>query len=174
MVTVALVLALFWTAVAQENSSADAAKSHGAAMRLSLFGTLGPMLIGAALTPGSEGNIEEIAVFTLAGMAFGPGLGHAYAGNSRRFLLGAGIRAVALAGAVGATASSYDTGDATAFAYGGGVALAVYLASAVYDIATTGKSVDKYNDKHGLTHVTLSTTYLADQDTPGLVVAWHL
>jgi hypothetical protein len=101
------------------------------------------------------------------GLIFGPSAGHFYAHSYGRGWAGAGIRAlsgfIVTGGAV-----------ATAFSNSGGVVVLVvlggvtYLSSAIYDIATVGKSVEKYNNKHGLTNFQINPTYFSQEKAVGV------
>jgi hypothetical protein len=145
-------------------------KSKGTAVRWSLGATFAPVVIGGltALSgvSGSGDDDNTAIIFGLGigsvGLIFGPSAGHFYAHKCGRGWVGAGIRALSgfvVMGGAGATTFS-NSGGAIVFVVFGGV---IYLSSAIYDIATIGKSVEKYNNKHGLVNLQITPTYSSQE-----------
>jgi len=152
-----------------------APKSKGTAVRWSLGATFAPVVIGGLIAlsgvSGSGDDDNAPIIFGLgiswAGLIFGPSAGHFYAHKCGRGWAGAGIRALSgfvVMGGAGATTFS-NSGGAIVFVVFGGV---IYLSSAIYDIATVGKSIKEYNTKHGLTYFQISPSYCSKEKTVGL------
>ncbi len=81
-------------ALAAQEPEPYEAKSPEVARRRSILGTVVPIAAGFA--------IDEAALLVFVGPLLGPVLGYVYAGEARRGMAQAGIRAVVLAGTVGA------------------------------------------------------------------------
>ena len=82
-------------------------KSPGTATGLSFAGLVVPIGISAmVLSSGSGGGSGDVGlgVLIVAGTILGPGLGHAYAGESGRFWRGAGLRTLSWGAMIGAAA----------------------------------------------------------------------
>ena len=161
------------TAVAAQQSPQEKPKSPEKAAGLSLLGTLVP--VGAGLAIMSAGDTENGggaaglgATCVLGGVLVGPGLGHSYAGNGDRLLVGLGLRALGLAGATTAVALSWDNPDSGAAALGFGAGMLLVVVSAIYDIATADDAAVNYNKRHGLSGLSVSPTYFANQKACGL------
>ena len=142
------------TAFGQE--SAPKTKTTGKALGYSLGATFIPAVVGAlslqvAADRGEYGSPMLVAGYVIgsAGLVFGPGAGHWYAGNSKRFWTGSGFRSLCgLAFYYGAWATADDSQSHTLEAeslIGGAVGMAVMT---VYDIATVGGSVRAHNQEH--------------------------
>ncbi|MGE5176200.1 MAG: hypothetical protein ACM3JJ_07455 [Hyphomicrobiales bacterium] len=135
------------------NDSIPGLHSPTTATLLSTVFTVVPAVAGIVITNGegrSNGPDQGAGgplLFTGAYL-FGPAVGHFYAGRSGRAFVGIGVRAAALAAATGAVAASWDNGSDTSGAETVGlVALGVGVVSAVYDVATAGKSAKIKNDE---------------------------
>ncbi|MGD8921986.1 MAG: hypothetical protein PVH24_01975 [Candidatus Zixiibacteriota bacterium] len=146
-IVVILSVVAFGSASADNNSTPDP-KEASAAIMLSLGGTLFLPIVG-------------------------PGLGHIYAHNMGQFYLGTVLRSLAVGLIVtGGIANSVSWGDADSradMAITMGVVL--YLGSSVFDIATAGKSANRYNRKHGLAGIDISPTYFASRKAFGVQVS---
>mgnify|MGYP001826636430 FL=1 len=149
-------------------------KSPGTATGLAVGGLLVPaaFMTYLATSDGSGGGAGAgAAIFMFGGTIFGPGLGHAYAGDSGRFWKGAGLRTLAWGGFIGALAASWDNPDASgagAIAVG---SMALYLVSAVSDIVTADDSVRRYNERVEASRVSLRPTWQPQDEAVGLQVA---
>lgn len=75
-------------------ASVSGAASEAVAFHASLWGTVVPLAAGIALAGTDATDPDGLPAFLLiaGGAAFGPSLGHFYAGNVRRGMTGAGIR----------------------------------------------------------------------------------
>ena len=186
MRTLLLVVALLGsTAAAAEPAPTPAPKSPVTALWLSL-GTsaagLGLVLVGAdaGIRPQAYGQARgiELPLAAVGGAALlvGPSLGSAYAGRfwnggTALRLAGVGIGAAGLALAVQPSRGpegALNVGPY--FLLGGGAA--VYLAGAVYEIATTPRAVRRYNRR--TLELSLSPAPLATPGgriAPGLALA---
>ena len=165
---------------ANHDDSQLAPKSKKTALTYSLAGTLIPVTAGAVIFFGwsdqfdNWDDAESIIAASLGGfgLIFGPGFGHCYAGNPGRMATGALIRMAPAGLVVAGTAfrSSYGVSPGVT-AKGVVLAVAVILPSAIYDIATVGKSVDRYNREHSLTRIELKPTYYAQERAIGLTLS---
>ena len=111
------------------------------------------------------------ALFLLGGSIIGPGLGHAYAGDSGQFGGGAGIRTVAWGGFIGALAAAWDNSNsnsAGALAVGSGI---IYLASAIHDIATADDAARRHNERVEAQSVSLAPIWCPRDEAVGMQLA---
>lgn len=195
ILTTALTLSFLLNAnvLAANTNRTATAKSRKTALTHSLVCTLVPaavggvmMLHGQRISPigfkqgsGKINDTETLAGLAIgsAGIVFGPGAGHAYAGKKGRFWSGAAIRSAAVAftavlASAGPDNSSWSAMDAkiaqvvVAFVMGGSIC----LGSAIYDIAAVGDSIDEYNEEHGVRSLSLEPTYIAGNGAPGIVL----
>lgn len=127
-------------------------KSEGVAFRASLLGTAGPIAAGLVLTATGPTNDATLPAFLLitGGLAFGPSLGHFYAGRPARAAATAAVRAGVIIGslaiALGACPLENCTGEEETTALvsllaGGGVVAGLVI----YDIASAPASVRARN-----------------------------
>lgn len=154
-------------ASAQEVQQEDA-KSPATARAVSLIGTAAPICVGIAT--GDEGG----ASIFLLGSIVGPGLGHAYAGDHGRFLLGAGLRTVGWGACMAAFASTWENPDntgSTFLAIGG---LALVTVSTVVDITTADNSARKFNRNHPGPQFSANPMYIPSTGTYGIRLSLSL
>jgi hypothetical protein len=154
-------------------------KSKSKALSYSLVGTLAPVVIGIPfLGHGKEiGATNNVVGLTLGslGLWCGPGMGHLYAANSGRLVSGMWIRGLAGVIAVSSLSSldildnDSNTGPVLGFLLGS----TVVVVSTIYDIATTGKSVDRYNEQHGFGQLTLQPHYWPNHQAVGFSLAYR-
>ncbi len=178
-------------AMGADSTAVPAHKSKRTALAGSLVWTLLPAAVGGAMMlhgqrispinfgqgSGQTNDNETLIGLGIGslGIVFGPGAGHAYAGRMGKFWGGAAIRGLvaplAFAGAIGIAFSS-ESGESAV----GGIVLiagagALFLTSVVYDIATVGKSVDKYNHSHGFSNLRIRPQYFAATRAVGFNVS---
>jgi hypothetical protein len=170
------------SSITAKEQSCDGPKTKDKAVMCSLAATLLPVTFGTVLVvqgDGSDNSAAAAAGFVIAslGALAGPGTGHLYAGNKGRFYTGIAIRAAAGGMfALGACTFEFtlsggsETPGAAMLMLLGALA---YLISMVGDIATVGRSVDKYNEEHALTDVTLKPSYDPDAKTIGMILSLH-
>jgi hypothetical protein len=96
--------------------------------------------------------------FGLSGPVFGPGVGHLYAGNTHKFNNGTLLRLCLSTLGIAALYSNDESDFAGVIALSTGVMVTF---SMIYDIATVGKSVDKYNHSHGFSNLRIKPRYFA-------------
>lgn len=117
--------------------------------------------------------VSEVGVFLIvSGFVIGPGVGQAYADRPVRFAGGAivrtlclGLAGTALVVATLGTDSNERVPSLLFFAGMGG-----YTFSAIYDITTTGSSVDAYNRKHAAPEFSVGHIYYPQENTHGLAL----
>lgn len=142
-------------------------KSESSAFLYSFLGTAVPVGAGAIVTTSSKAHGDDAApaLLILGGFLMGPSFGHFYAGKSGSALAGIGIRAASILGmavAVGASWNHESTGaDVLA-----GVSLGIGAGSAIFDIATAGKSARRHNRTAGGTRICLTPALVGS--TPGV------
>lgn len=170
---------IFCSTVSAQHVAGLEMKSPQKAVNLSLLGTLIPVGLGIAMVANDDsersgGPAMIGALCIMGGILVGPGLGHSYAGSGGRMLSGIGLRLLGFGGAMTAFALSWNSPDSDSAEAGfyGGMALAGF--SAIYDIATADDTARKYNERHGLSRVTVSPTYFADHDAGGLTLTLTL
>jgi hypothetical protein len=172
-------------------------KSNATALWYSHLSTFVPAVVGGVLIihgqsrdfPDEPSDAETAAGITIGslGLIFGPGAGHAYAGNRGRFWKGGFIRVgVVSLGMFGAVAIASGTFQGP---FGGGgndaglIAMGIFIAgvgvglccySAVKDFGTLDDSVRKYNDRHKNISLALSPLYFPEHKAIGAVftVTW--
>jgi hypothetical protein len=124
-------------------------KSPNRAQLYSLGGTVVPTVVGA-----KAGDAELGATLVFLGLGLGPSLGHLYAENTDRALVGIGIRVGGGAlGALGAAAALNSILDEDSGGGAGSLLLIgglTVLMSGGYDIYTAGDAAREYNAAHGL------------------------
>jgi hypothetical protein len=160
---------------------AESPKSKSRALGYSLVCTLAPIaasitLLGHGKEIGATNNVVGLTIGSL-GLLCGPGMGHLYAKNPDRFALGMFIRGIAGTAAIYSISkfeiviwgnNDHDnTGPVLGFVLGG----STLIVSAIYDISTTGKSVDRYNEQHGFSQFNLQPCYFADSEAAGLLLS---
>ncbi len=186
VVSVALVC---HSVLAQQPSFSPAAekpKSTSTAMQMSLIWTIVPaaaggglVLVGAAGQTADAGWILGGIAIGTAGLLFGPGAGHAYA-ERHHPMSGAWIRGLGIV-----VGGLYVSGAAFASSFGHEVSTqglviacsisgAVILTSAIYDIATVGRSVDNYNQSRGLASLSIRPAYFAKDKALGISLSLPL
>ncbi len=171
--------------------STVAPKSKRTALTRSLVWTLVPVAVGGALILHGQGNAqigsdlgsgqtddtETLAGLAIgsAGIIFGPGTGHACAGQMGRFWGGVIIRGVGASLTTALVTSASDNSSLDVAIMQGVIALVVggsiCLTSAIYDIATVGRSVDKYNHSHGFSDLRVRPQYFAATRAVGFNVS---
>jgi len=186
----ALTFLLNSSVAAVDTTSTATTKSRNTAEARSLLCTLVPLAVGGALILHGQGNApigsdlgsgkiddtETLAGLAIgsAGIILGPGMGHAYAGQMGRFCGGVVIRGVGAWLTTALVTSASDNSSLDVAVMQGVIALVVggsiCLGSAIYDIATVGRSVDKYNHSHGFSDVRLTPTYFASHRAPGVML----
>ncbi len=183
----ALTFLLNLNVAAADSTATTAPKSRGTALTYSIRMTALPAIVGGLMAlEGTSDNSSGMTLFGLglgsAGVLFGPGAGHAYAGRMGRFWGGAAIRG--LAGALVFVGGLWIYGSSNFYlgsssesdgSAAGGIVIvvgagALFLTSAVYDIATVGRSADKYNHSHGFSDLRMTPTYFASHKAPGLML----
>ena len=149
-------------------------KSPGTATGLSFAGLVVPIGISAmVLSSGSGGGSGDVGlgVLIVAGTILGPGLGHAYAGESGRFWRGAGLRTLSWGVMIGAAALAWDgsnEGGSAILALG---SMSLYVASTIYDLATAGDSASRHNEKLASHKVSVEPVWAPRDQTVGIRVA---
>jgi hypothetical protein len=165
--------------MAADSASIPTPKSRGRAVMYSLLSTAAPVIVGGRLMHNDENSPLGTGIF-LSGWVLGPGVGHVYAGNTRRFWTGTATRGIVLSSSIAVAAilihdSSGDPWEEglpkAMFAIGViGAGVTICTVSAIRDIATADNSADGYNKKHGFSSLTLRPTYIAAYKAPGLVL----
>jgi hypothetical protein len=146
-------------------------KSKTTAAAYSLVTTLVPEGISIFFLA-QQGNHSQARnrawfAFGLSGPVFGPGVGHLYADNTRKFNNGTLLRLCLSTLGVAALYSNDESDFAGVIALSSG---AIVSFSMIYDIATVGKSVDKYKHSHGFSDVRITPTYFANHKAPGVML----
>lgn len=150
-----------------------APKSKRTARMLSLGSTILPIALGTALMTSESEPVSEVGVFLIvSGFVIGPGVGQAYADRPVRFAGGAIVRTLCLGLAgtalVVATLGTDSNERVPALLFFAGVG--GYTFSAIYDITTTGSSVDAYNRKHAAPEFSVGHIYYPQENTHGLAL----
>ncbi len=172
---VAIVSLVAFGSVAADDSSERQSKSPGTATLISFLGTAIPVAVGVAIMSsssssyGSSNGAAPIVGFALTsgGYLIGPGLGHLYAHNTGRFVVGLGLRMVGAGALLAAFAMSFSSGADS----GGEIAVVGSILGGsitLIDILSAGNSARKYNEKHGLANVSISPSYFASQKAFGV------
>jgi hypothetical protein len=160
-----------------QQPAAEGPKSKFKALTYSLVCTLGPIaasipLLGQGNDIEATNNVVGLTIGSL-GLLCGPGAGHLYAKNEISFVKGVIIRGAAGAIAVYSLSKieifgdNDNTGPGWFFVIGG----STFVVSAIHDISTTGKSVDRYNEQHGFSQFNLQPCYFANSEAPGLLLS---
>lgn len=170
-ILIAMITLVLTSALMAEGSAAPQRKSKTVAAAYSLVTTLVPEGV-SILFLAQEGNHSKARnrtwfAFGLSGPVFGPGIGHLYAGNTKKFNNGTLLRLCLCTLGVAALYSNDESDIAGVIALSSGAILAF---SMVYDIATVGRSVDQYNRSHGFSGVSITPAYLVDHAAPGVVL----
>lgn len=173
LLTVVLLVILPVVATAADDSEFERKyKSKRTARMLSLGCTIVPIGLGVALMTSESERTSELGRFLIgAGAIVGPGVGQAYADRPVRFASGAVIRITSIAvGGFALVVHSLSEDPSNTFAnaffiLGAGT----YLTSSVYDIATVGASVDKYNREHSSPQFGVGPAYNPDDGSIGMV-----
>jgi hypothetical protein len=179
LVIISALLVLESLAMGADSASVATPKSRRSAIIYSLVSTSIPMAVGGVMIHSDHGAPLGTGIASL-GLILGPGVGHAYAANMRRFWTGAATRGMVLSSSVAVAAilihdSSGDTWDEglskALLAIGViGAGVTICTVSAIHDIATADNSADTYNSEHGFAHLTIEPTYIATYKAPGLVL----
>ncbi len=177
--TLALSFLLGGSAMATDSTFMTTPKSRGKAVVYSLLSTLVPVVVGSQMMDHEKSPELGTGIASL-GLILGPGVGHAYAANMRRFWTGAATRGIVLSSSVAVAAilihdsSGKDWeesfGNAMLAIASIGAGVAICMVSAIRDIAAADNSVDDYNSEHGLRTLTLKPTYIAAHKAPGLAL----
>ena len=168
---------------AQEPEPYEEKSPYTARMR-SILGTAVPLAAAYAIDKigvGDPGGELAIGGLVLGAVILGPVLGYVYAGESRRGMAHAGIRAAVVGGTAAVVVSICALGDcdvlgspgpelalAALWATAGGVYTAMLI---VRDINQVGDRVRARNQRLGA--VSLRPTYFPESRTAGLVVTWR-
>ena len=144
------------------------------ARRLSILGTVVPRAAGFA--------IGEPALVVYGGLLLGPVLGYVYAGEARRGMAQAGIRAAVLVGTVAVVVGICAVGDCNLYGGSSGgalpLAVAVVVAGGVYTIVLAVRDINQVDDRvrarnQRLGAVSVQPTYFPESRTAGLLVTWR-
>jgi len=160
-------------------------KSKSAALTWSIGATFVPAAVGGAMVlystkgMGTDGNLAGMGILMGSlGLLFGPGAGHAYAGREKpmkgAYLRGLGMLIGGIGGLGAAVSESFgnDQSSGTIFIIvAGGVLI---LTSAVYDIATTGHSVEEYNRRYGYSLIQVKPWYHCSKQAVGFALTLNL
>jgi hypothetical protein len=150
-----------------------------AARLLSFGGTFGLLAAGGVIftsQPSGEGVPLGICVGAM-GLVLGPGLGHAYAHNGSRFAKGTLLRLAAAGGCGLLGFVMFDEGfelfDGNSGMIAGGIMVwsigtTILLWSAIHDMVSVGRSVDKYNASIGYRGIEIGPTYFVQHKAIGL------
>jgi len=156
-------------------------KNVSAGLQWSVVGTLLPAGLGTALIlKSSQGMNDNAGAIGLGvgigalGALFGPGLGQAYAerpepmkGFWLRLAGGAMCGLSVLGSSISDDFGNKTTHQAYAFI---GIGGALYLYSAISDIATVPHSVNEYNEQHGFSGISVKPVFYAQHNAPGVVL----
>lgn len=120
--------------------------SERAATWASVLGTLLPVAAGVVVGANNADGFTlsgDAATIIDAGVLVGPSLGHFYAREPKRALLGIGVRGAALGiHSLGASAEDNTLSDGV-----GTLGLALFVTSALIDIAAARKSARRHNER---------------------------
>ena len=163
-------------ALAAQEPEPYEAKSPEAARRFSILGTVVPIAAGFA--------IGEAALVVYGGLLLGPVLGYVYAGEARRGMAQAGIRAAVLGGTAAVVVGICAVGDCNIAIFGGPsggalpLAAAVAVAGGVYTIVLAVRDINQVDDRvrarnQRLGAVSVQPTYFPESRTAGLLVTWR-
>ncbi|TFH65783.1 MAG: hypothetical protein E4G91_01215 [Candidatus Zixiibacteriota bacterium] len=163
--------------VLQKPLASAVPKSKRAAVIYSLLSTSIPMVVGGVMMHNDRSAPLGTGIASF-GLILGPGTGHVYAGNTRRFWSGAATRCLVLSSSVAAILINDSSGDSweeglpkAMLAIGViGAGVTICTVSAIRDIATADNSVDDYNSAHGFRSLTFRPIYITAYKTPGLLL----
>lgn len=153
---------------------AGAQKSPSTASEIGYIATLAPAGVGIALMANEEDNTPGLLVAGV-GLAIGPGLGHAYAGNTSQFVAGTVVRLAAGCAAITAFREVSLFGDedgSVPMALGTACSLVCFF-SLAHDLTTADDSAVKYNHRGSSTGLTITPTYFAEYKAYGLSIQVH-
>ena len=177
LTAVALTFLLHVNVAAADSTSTASPKSKRTALTHSLLWTIVPVAVGVAMMSNKHSDPLGAGVASL-GLVLGPGTGHAYAGEMRRFWGGAAIRGLVISSSVLLTAAIVKNSSEDGWQEGlskfmlalgvVGIGGTVCVVSAIHDIATVSRSVDKYNSSHGFADVRITPTYSVNHRAPGV------
>ena len=167
-------------ALAAQEPEPYEAKSPEVARRRSILGTVVPIAAGYAIGATPLSNAAPLLVF--GGLVLGPVLGYVYAGEARRGMAHAGIRAAVLGGTAGAIFVICSRRDCD-FIFGSpgpelALAAAVVVAGGVYTIVLAVRDINQVDDRvrarnQRLGAVSVQPTYFPESRTAGLLVTWR-
>ncbi len=166
-------------ALAAQEPEPYEARSPSMVRTLSFLGTAVPIAASFAF---AEGVFPDaVGPLLVGGLVLGPILGYVYAGEVGRGMAQAGIRAVVLAGTVGAAVlicsgggcDFYGSPGSEELLVGAVVAAGVVMTSflAVRDIIQVGDRVRAPNQRLGV--VSVRPTYFPESRTAGLLFTWR-
>ena len=170
-------------ALAAQEPEPYEAKSPEVARRRSILGTVVPIAAGYAIGATAFRHAGGPLVF--GGLLLGPVLGYVYAGEARRGMAQAGIRAAVLVGTAAVVVGICAVGDCNFAASGndetGGallLAAAVVVAGGVYTIVLAVRDINQVDDRvrarnQRLGAVSVQPTYFPESRTAGLLVTWR-
>jgi hypothetical protein len=170
-ILIVMIILVSVSALLAEGSAEQQRKSKTAAAAYSLVTTLVPEGV-SILFLAQEGNHSKARnrawfAFGLSGPVFGPGVGHLYADNTKKFNNGTLLRLCLSTLGVTALYSNDESDFAGLIALSTGALVAF---SMIYDIATVGKSVNKYNHSHGFSDLRIAPNYFANHRAPGAML----
>jgi hypothetical protein len=163
-------------------------KDKKTALNYSLIGTTAPIVAGAIIFFGfsdkfdNYDDAESIVAASVAGcgLIFGPAIGHCYAGQYLYLLKGFLLRGlpIGLAISLAALANGMRTGLGRGRSSSSGfesqqlILPGLLITSAVYDICTVKKSVEKYNNKVKSSGLSLAPHYFPEKSAPGIMLSY--
>jgi hypothetical protein len=161
-----------------QQPAAEGPKSKTIACLTSLACTMVPVVAGIVLLSdgielGSDRTVAAGVGIGSLGLLCGPGAGHLYAKNEGSFVKGLIIRGTAGAVAVyglskiGILYNNDNSLRVLGFLLGG----STIVVSAIHDISTTGRSVQRYNEQHGFSQFNVQPCYFANSEAPGLLLS---
>ena len=169
-------------ALAAQEPEPYEAKSPEVARRRSILGTVVPIAPGYAIGATAFRNAGGPLVF--GGLLLGPVLGYVYAGEARRGMAQAGIRAAVLGGTAAVVVGICAVGDCNIAIFGGPsggalpLAAAAVVAGGVYTIVLAVRDINQVDDRvrarnQRLGAVSVQPTYFPESCTAGLLVTWR-
>jgi len=133
--------------------------------------TLVPFAVGLVGRAAMHKNNHDISfaagLLCVGGLVVGPAAGHAYARQFNRCFWGTLARGASVTLML-TYLNSDQPGPAAPIA---AVGVFVFLVSFGYDIATVGRSVDKYNHSHGFSNLRIRPQYFATTEAVGFNVS---
>jgi hypothetical protein len=181
IIMVVMVLLAFAANAGANQGTENAPKSIAKAKKLSLYGTVIPVVTGAVIFFGASDRFENwddgesivAASIAGAGIILGPALGHCYAGEWRYLGKAIWLRMTIAGLAVGAAAWSASSSGSSG---GKGFVMPSFLMvfSAIWDITKVKNSVEKFNSSHSQRAVSLNPCYFTQHDAIGLQLSMTL